>query len=502
MDEVNVADYSQSAVEAAKLLARRKLVRTNLIEWARVCGFEPAAHHRLICEKLTDVVNGKTKRLMIFVPPGSAKSTYASVIFPPWFLAQRPRSTILACSHSADLAESFGRKCRDKIGSHGKELGYSLSKTSQAAGQWATTTECEYYSAGVGGAIAGRRADLALIDDPVRNKEDADSKLIRDKQKSWYDFDLLTRLKPGAAVILIMTRWHEDDLAGQLLKDPEENWEVIRLPMLAEDNDPLGRSKDEPLWPEWFDEGTLKNARKDPRAYNSLWQQNPTPESGEFFSKEWVQGYSPEQLPRDLVMYGAGDFACSEESDANKTCLPIGGMDESGNLWILPDIFWQQGNTGVVVDGWFALDKKHKPLKWFAEKGHISKSIGPFMRSRMQEEQHYFAIEEVTPSRNKQQRAKSLQGMMSCKKVFFPTFASWWPAALHEMMSFPVGKSDDLVDALAHLGNGVNKMYGAEPPREEGKEVPNPTGIHITMQQLKDSVGYMKRKKVLELADR
>ena len=170
---------------------------------------------------------------MLFLPPGSAKSTYGSILFPPWYLAGASHKSIIAASHTAELAERWGRKVRNIVEEDAAVLGYGLAGENRAAGRWETSAGGEYFAAGVGGSITGRRADLAIIDDPVRSREDADSETIRDKQWDWYNFDLVTRLKPDAAVILIMTRWHEDDLAGRILQAEEARWRVVRLP-----NDP------------------------------------------------------------------------------------------------------------------------------------------------------------------------------------------------------------------------------------------------------------------------
>ena len=167
------------------------------------------------------------------MPPGSAKSTYGSVLFPPWFMAQSSGSNILASSHTTDLAEKWGRRIRNLIEDHGPALGIALQHDNAAIGRWALTSGGEYYAAGVGVGIAGYRIDLAVIDDPIRNREDADSKLVREKTWDWYQSDVLPRVKPGGRIILIQTRWHQDDLAGRILNEMAaggEEWEVVSLP--------------------------------------------------------------------------------------------------------------------------------------------------------------------------------------------------------------------------------------------------------------------------------
>jgi hypothetical protein len=249
-----------------------------------------------LLDKLEKVSRGEIDRLAVFMPPGAAKSTYASILYAPWHLAQNPSANIIAASHTAELAEKWGRRVRNLIAEHSPVLGVGLAPDSQAAGRWETDHGGEYFAAGVGGAIAGRRADLVVIDDPIRSREDADSETVRDKIWDWYKSDLYTRLKPGGRIVLIQTRWHEDDLAGRLLADMAaggDHWEVISLPALAESDDPLGRTVGQPLWPEWEDSENLERKRRavGARDWSALYQQRPAPEDGDYFKLEWLKPY-------------------------------------------------------------------------------------------------------------------------------------------------------------------------------------------------------------------
>jgi phage terminase large subunit-like protein len=251
-------------------------------------GFEPAAHHLLLIEKLEEVISGQIDRLMVFMPPGSAKSTYVSELLPPFWFNKFPQSSVIGCSHTGELAERFGRKVRNKILQKSDVLGYSLDESNRAASRWETTTGGEYFAAGVGGAITGRRADLALIDDPVKSREEAESETVREKTYEWYKSDLVTRLKPKARIILIQTRWHIDDLGGKLIHEMEkggDQWVIINLPAFAVPGDPLGRAVNEPLWPDWENKEALERKRTilGYRDFESLYQQNPQPPGGYFF---------------------------------------------------------------------------------------------------------------------------------------------------------------------------------------------------------------------------
>jgi hypothetical protein len=294
--------------------AERRLITQRLLEidretWRRECQNSlgawciealspaeqrPAPHHWLLIRHLDMIARGKIDRLMVLMPPGSAKSTYASVLFPPWWFGRHPDGTVIAASHTAELAERFGRRVRNLVASSGGVFDYHLSPDNKAAGRWETTRGGEYFAAGVSGSITGRRADLAIIDDPVASKEDAESETVRQRTWDWYRNDLYTRMKPGGAIVLIMTRWHEDDLGGRLLAEAEnggDQWRVLKLPALATDaDDPLGRAANEPLWPEWENVEAIarKRATLGERDFGALFQQDPRPAGTSFFDVEKV----------------------------------------------------------------------------------------------------------------------------------------------------------------------------------------------------------------------
>ena len=345
-------------------LQRRLRVRNSLTEWASAAlsGLVPAKHHVKLLTELEDVVAGKTQRLIVMMPPGSAKSTYTSKLLPPWFLARHPNSCILACSYSYEFVQGFGRWCRNAIELHHLILGYELSKDSKAAGEWETTNGGRYFCAGVNSGIAGHRADLGLIDDPIGSEMEADSKLFRDRLWEWYTNDFVPRLKPSAGRIIICNRRHEDDLVGRLLdpkRDAQEpgRWKVLSFPMEAEADDVLGREKGQRLWPEWYTQAMVDEAKKSPRTWAGLYQQHPTPESGDFFKREWIDEnlYVLSDLPKELAIYCVSDHTTSKARGANKSCFVPFGVDAKDNIWILPDIPVRncliQDNRDLVQDG-------------------------------------------------------------------------------------------------------------------------------------------------------
>ncbi len=436
---------------------------------------------------------------MIMTPPGSAKSTYTSICLPPWYVnpEQFPNDLMLACSYSYSLAEEFGRQGRDVLELETKALGVSLSRSQMASGDWRTNKGGGYFCGGVNAGIAGRRGRLGLIDDPIGSEEDANSQVMRDKTWSWYWNDFLPRLWPDAKQILICNRRHEEDLAGRLLDKCADDWHIIKLPMLAEENDPLGRQLGERLWPEWFTEKQVKDARMLPRTWAGLYQQRPAPEEGNFFRKEWIVEYdSPAKLPKNLRKYRGDDFAVEKNEENDRTCFITGGVDENDNLWILPDWFWQKADSLESVNASIRLAREHKPVAVWLGKEVITKAIGPFYQKRMQEENVYLPLDPLSEAKDKQTKAQAIAGRMAQRKVLFPSFAPDWDKAKHELLTFPAGTHDDFVDALAKLGQGLAKQTKARPVVPE--EVWNPEKVYVpSMRDLKRSsanrLGQQKR---------
>lgn len=431
-------------------------------------GLVPARHHQALIAQLERVERGECKRLMITAPPGSAKSTYTSRLYSSWYLGRHPSDVMIGSSHTAELAEHWGRQVRNIVGSADFRdiFGIGVAGDSSAAGRWATEREGEYYAAGVGGAIAGRRADLALIDDPVKSREDADSATKRERLWQWYVNDLWPRLKPNAAVILILTRWHEDDLAGRLLADMEkggEPWEQFTLRMEAENDDPLGRTSGEILWPEWFTPSMAAQAKRDVRTWSALYQQRPTPEGGAYFQRDWLRWYGAEDLPRHLSIYMAADYAVSDDG-GDYTVIGVMGVDPAENIYLLD---WWRDRVSPEVWADMVCDKilKWRPIELIGERGVIARSVGPFLVKRQQERNAYCVHKLFTPTADKATRAQSIRGRLAQGKVYIPVGASWVDSLVYEMLKFPALGIDDQVDVLSLFGLRLAEL--ARPPVPE-----------------------------------
>lgn len=403
---------------------------------------------------------------MVTMPPGSAKSVYASQLFPGWYLAQESAGNVIAGSHTVELAERFGRKVRNFVSEHSLPLGVGISSHSSAAGRWETTRGQEYYAAGVGVGIAGFRAKLALIDDPVRSREDADSKLARDRVWDWYNDDLDTRLVPGASQALIMTRWHDDDLAGRLLAREADQWDVLKLPAIAGHDDPLGRKPGEWLWDgEYGYAGRLKEKRQtsDDRSWSALYQQEPTPESGDFFRREWFKPYDKLPPIHTLTIYGASDYAVTANG-GDYTVHVVIGIDPQGSIYVL-DLWRKQADSAEWVESWCDLVRQWKPLTWAEEQGQIRAGIGPFLEQRARARQAFCHREKFPTRGDKAVRAQSIRGRMSMGGLYVPAGADWTADLIAECLRFPAGVHDDQVDALGLIGQLLDLVHTREPER-------------------------------------
>lgn len=402
--------------------------------------------------------------LLLFAPPGSAKSTYVSVVFPPWFMARYPGRSVLGASHGQELAAKWGRRVRNIIANRGPMLGISLTADSQAADRWALTNGGEYLAAGVQMGIAGLiRPDLGVIDDPFGTKQDAYSPLIRDRVWDWLINDFSPRLKPRAKRVVMHTRWHMDDMAGRMIEQARQTGtriKVVSIPAIAKADDVLGRSPGDYLWddPNGYDYAAFLKRRQvetPPVEWAALYQQEPVPEGGGFFQRQWFKYY--DELPKSLRKYGASDYAVTADG-GDYTVHGVAGLDGDGNLYIV-DWWRAQTSTDIWADMLLDMGSRHAVLDWAEEKGQIEKSVGPFLAKRATERRIFFNRTQFTSTADKPTRAQAFRGRLSQGKVYFPRHASWLQNLEAELLSFDAGKNDDQVDVLSLFGRMLEEMY-------------------------------------------
>lgn len=440
---------------------RAKLASRSLLRFTEYTNplYQRARHHELIAGKLEAVERGEIDRLMIFMPPRHGKSELASKRFPAWCLGRNPRRQIIAASYNSDLASDFGRNVRNIVAE--PEFGQvfpnvSLAPDSQAANRMNTNHGGTYVAAGVGTAVTGRGADIALIDDPFKDREEADSERRREVVWDWYRSTLFTRLMPGGAIVLIQTRWHEDDLAGRLLAQEGDQWEVLELPALED-----GKA----LWPEWYDVPVLERIKATigPREWSALYQQRPQPDEGTFFKREWFQTW--DKLP-SLRYYGTSDYAVTD-GGGDYTVHRLWGIDSNGDVYRV-DGWRGQTASDEWIERKLDLIAKYKPLCWFGEGGVIQKAIEPMLKRRMRERNVFCRLEWLPSVADKPTRARSFQAMAATGRVHFEPGAD-----IAEFLVFPAGKHDDDVDTASLIGRAIDQAHPAivaERPKEKPRD--------------------------------
>lgn len=419
----------------------------------------------MICDKLEAVERGEIDRLMIFMPPRHGKSELASRRFPAWYIGRNPKKQIITASYGADLATDFGRDVRNIVSSpeYASIFDTKLRDDSRAANRWNTQEGGSYVAVGVSGPIGGRGADIALIDDPFKDRQDADSEVIRERVWRWYQSTLYTRLMPGGAIIVIQTRWHEDDLSGRLLDRQDkggDKWEVLDLP--AEDN---GKA----LWPEWYPMEALNRIKAaiGPRDWSALFQQRPTPDEGVFFKRENFWRYDIKSMPA-VRKYQTADFAVTDEAEATDpdyteigihgtASVEINGV-EATKLYLCLDGWSGRKAPQDWVHEYFNLQKRHKPDCEFSEVGVIRRSIEGLLKQQRLKRKAFGHIEWMPHIGDKIANARALQQLSSMGLVGLPN-NEYGDYCLEQLIKFPAGKHDDAVDMMAMIARAIYEAH-------------------------------------------
>jgi len=306
-------------------------------------------------------------------------------------------------------------------------------------------------AAGVGTAITGRGAHILIIDDPLKDRKSADSETVREDVWNWYTSTAFTRLMPGGAIIVIQTRWHEDDLSGRLLESELANqWVVLNLPAISEDT--------EALWPEWYPLEELLKIKLEigPRDWSALYMQQPTPDEGTYFQRDWIQFRDKTDVRMNI--FGTSDYAVSEDK-GDFTVHCIWGVDEGANIYLL-DGWYGKTTSEEWIERKFDLVDKWKPMCWFGEGGVIRRALEPYIKRRMNERKSYCRIEWINSIADKPTRARAFQARAASGKVTFidSDFSRW---GMSQLLYFPVGKHDDFVDNCAAIGMVIDQAHPA-----------------------------------------
>lgn len=485
-------------------LIERELARRSLRDFTTRTypGYLNAKHQDLLNEKLqaveryikSDGADG-IGRLLVTMPPRHGKSEKVSVRFPGWFLGRNPDKRVIIASYGAELAEEWSQKVRNLMESDEYRALFGdksildkpilIDKESRKVQAWNLKNyQGGLVAAGVGGSITGRGAHLFVIDDAIKDREEADSETIRRKIKDWYTSVARTRLMKGGAIVVMMTRWHEDDLIGWLLETQKEKWTLLNLPAIAEDTD-LFRKPGEALWPQMFDLKALQEIKEDigRRDWTSLYQQQPTEDDGDVFQKDWfVYGKMPnkEDISKAFQVWDTA-FTEKREGDYSACCTFFVTRDGL----FLADVY--RAHLGLpqlkemMKMKWSQWNDYFRISRIFVE----NKGSGLSVMQSLKKETHLPLIALEPDSflgKDKRARAEAASGYLQAGRVVFKTGAPWLSDFENELLRFPRGRNDDMMDAFVY--GVLQQQGGGKPPRK---------GLREYKESLLDRMGKMDR---------
>ncbi|CAM4098498.1 phage terminase large subunit [Paenibacillus alkaliterrae] len=479
---------SQAQLKAIEEQATYELARRDFSYFVDVDSEfrdRDGAHLDVLDDTLIKVSEGTLKRVIVTMPPRHGKSERVSKKFPAWHVGRNPGDEIILASYSVDLSRGFSRIARDTLIANRDMFGVSVDPANQSAESWGT----EGYrggvtAAGVGGAITGKGAKIAIIDDPVKNAEEANSEVMREKVWDWYQSTLYTRLTPDGCIIVVMTRWHEDDLVGRLLKKEAdeiregthkgEQWTVINFPAIAESNDFLGRKEGEPLWPEFgFDAHRLEQIKSDVGSYvfNALYQQRPSAAGGTIFKREHFRYF------KRIQHLGSSYLQVGDKKYLESACWKFQTVDTANSEKTINDPF--------VVSTWITTPDNDLLLDDVYRTRITGPDQKPLMKQMVQRFKPKFqAIEDKTFGTNliqectregmnikpikvdkdKVTRSLVIAARYEVGKVYHREDAKWLTDYEDELLSFPRGKHDDQVDTASMAGEIVHSFVAELKP--------------------------------------
>jgi predicted phage terminase large subunit-like protein len=429
-------------------------------------------HIKRIAQALEDVEEGKIKRLMIFMPPRHGKTMLASEMFPAWYLGRNPTHQVIFTTYNQTYAADIGRKVRNHLDDPLFQQIFPstvLSKDSQSASKFNTTRDGTYVAVGMGGSLTGRGSHLFMIDDPIKNQEEADSSLIRHKQKEWFSSVASTRLEPDGAIIIIQTRWHFDDLSGWLLEEKTDDWHVINIPALTKDEHDVYQA----VWPERFsvDDLLKKRERMLTHHWNALYMQTPVSEGGDAFKEEWLKFYDGDISHKGMNVYIFVDPANSKDKNSDNSAICVIGANADGNLYVL-DMYIDKYNYKEREILLFDLQEKYKPMGFFIEEYGMQTDI-QHMEEEMVRRNYRFSIQAVGGNKvTKNDRIMRLAPYFQAGKIYLPRFLSKknYLGSIFDVVNYFMTKEytqftpalkdqkDDMLDCMSRIFD-VSIMY-------------------------------------------
>ena len=448
-----LADLEERTARASKTIGQDSMLGFATHVYP---GFKIGPHHKKLSRIFEDVIAGNKKRVIINIAPRHGKSEFSSYLFPAYFLGKYPDKKIIMGTHTAGLSEDFGRRVRNLIESEEYQELFPATKVAddqKAAGKWSTSAGGQYYAAGVGGALAGRGADLFVVDDPHSEQDvKSNSRLAFDTAWSWFQTGPLQRLMPGGAIIVIMTRWSLLDLTGRLIdyqiRNPDSlPWEIVELPAILNENTPQEKS----LWPEQWPLVAMKSVKAslDPRYWNAQYMQQPTSESSAIISRKHWRIWPSDNPPRCEYIIQSWDTAFEVKNNSDYSACTTWGIfynEEENNSpqLILLDAFKDRMAFPELKQIALRHYKEWEPDAFIVEKKAAGAPLIQELRAMG------IPVQEFSPSRgnDKNVRLNAVADLFTSGKVWAPD-TRWAREVIEEVASFPVGEHDDFVDTTS-----------------------------------------------------
>lgn len=396
--------------------------------------------------------------MILTMPPRHGKSMSVTETFPAWFLGRNPDKRVIEVSYSDSLARNFGDKCRRKIEEFGLEIfGVELDRRRIDKSDWGIEGHVGgMVAAGIGGSITGKGADLLIIDDPIKNRLEANSKTYRERVWSEWQSTLATRLHPGGRVVVVLTRWHEDDLAGRLIAAEPGRWKILNLPAIADEEDPLGREPGKALWPARYDEKALARVKVTvgSRDWEALYQGRPSPAEGEVWKRDWWQYYRQAPAHFDEVIQS---WDCAFK-DTNKSDYVVGQVwgRKGANKYLLDQVRARMDIVATMQAMTVLSAKWPKARAKLVEDKANGTAVIRMLKNKIP------GLIAFNPDGGKEVRAQAVAPDIEAGNVFLPENAPWVHDFVAECAAFPSGAHDDQVDSASQALNRLSKRAYAK----------------------------------------
>ena len=486
MAKVSETERQQATIEFA---------RNSLAAYARTLwpSFERPKHVEYLVRVLHEIENGTRDRVIVTMPPRHGKSNLCSQFFPAWYLGRNPDHYVIASSYAQNLADDFGRKVRNFLADPMHSLIFpecNLSGDSASVQRFATSQGGQYFAVGRGGSITGRGGHLIIIDDPIKDREEANSERLREQLHDWFSSVVYTRLMVGGKIIIIQTRWHEDDLAGWLLREHlDDGWELFNLPAIAE-HDEGWRAEGEALWPDRYPlerpEGekgmSLARIRKaiGPWDFTSLYQQRTVAPDGEIFKAHWFDTNLYKDCDHQtLNKYILVDPANSKKKRSDYTAMIVIGLGEDRNVYVL-DLVRDKLSLTERAETLFRLHKKWKSIRSVVYEQYGAQADGAYLTEKMDLLNYRFRLQLVAGKLSKEERVRRLVPYFESGRLQFPR-TCWYRSNYdereydlvkvfrnEEYLTFPSGLHDDMLDALSRFLDNTVHLDWPLPEESEG----------------------------------